>query len=366
MEWQLTVGEDVYTIAVLDGRCSAREGGSAAAVARLSADPATWLSIDDGELWGIDAFLARRLVVEGNLDLGARLQTLFAPHGRERGPFDLEQVEVDADGVKLAAYVVGEGPAVVMLHGLGASKVSLLPSIPPLVHAGHRVIVPDLPGHGASEKPRTDYTARFYARVVRRLMDATGARGAALIGSSLGGRIALEVAARSPEHVAGLGLLGPAVPGFRVRYLLGLTRVIPSEIGALPFPLRERWMRLAIRRLVADPSRLPEAGIQAAADEFIRIYRDPKARLAFVDSLRHILTENPKPFWGRVRRIRVPALVVWGAEDRLVPLRLGHRLARELPNAELLVVPGVGHVPQFEAPEETNGALLRFLADVSV
>src|SRR5256886_17001089 len=108
-----------------------------------------------------------------------------------------------------------------------------------LNHAGHRVIVPDLPGHGASEKPRTDYTARFYARVVRRLMDATGARGAALIGSSLGGRIALEVAARSPEHVAGLGLLGPAVPGFRVRYLLGLTRVIPSEIGALPFPLRE-------------------------------------------------------------------------------------------------------------------------------
>ena len=63
--------------------------------------------------------------------------------------------------------------------------------------------------------------------------------------------------------------------------------------------------------LLADPSRLPQAGIQAAAEEFIRIYRDPRARLAFVDSLRHILTEQPKPFWGRMRRVRVPALVVW-------------------------------------------------------
>src|SRR5213078_473789 len=112
---------------------------------RLTADPATWLAVDDGELWGIDAVLARKLVVEGNMDMGARLQTLFAPHGRERGPFDLEQVAVDADGIRLSCYVAGEGPAAVLLHGLGASKVSLMPLIPPLVQAGHRVVVPDLP-----------------------------------------------------------------------------------------------------------------------------------------------------------------------------------------------------------------------------
>jgi len=88
------------------------------------------------------------------------------------------------------------------------------------------------------------------------------------------------------------------------------------------------------------------------------------ARMAFLDSLRHILTEPPRPFWGRVRRVRVPALVVWGEEDRLVPVRLAHRLARELPQAELLVLPRVGHVPQFEAPEETGGAILRFLASI--
>jgi pimeloyl-ACP methyl ester carboxylesterase len=361
-EWELTVGRDVYTISVVDRRCFAREGPSAAPVARLRADPATWLAIDDGTLWGIDAVLARRLVVEGSLDMGARLQTMFAPHGRRRGAFDLEQVKIDADGTGLSCYVVGEGSPVIVLHGLGASKVSAMPLIPPLVHAGHRVVVPDLPGHGASDKPRTDYTPRFYARVIRRLMDALEIERAVVIGNSLGGRVALELAFRSPGHLSGLVLLDPAVPGFRVRYLLGFTRVIPTEIGTIPFPLRERWMRLAIRRLLADPSAVPEAGIHGAADEFIRIYRDPLARMAFLDSLRHILTEAPRPFWGRVRRVRTPALVIWGEDDRLVPVRLAHRLARDLAHAELLVLPRVGHVPQFEAPEETNGAILGFLS----
>jgi pimeloyl-ACP methyl ester carboxylesterase/putative sterol carrier protein len=360
-EWELTVGQDVYTISVVDRKCFAREGPSSAPVARLTADPATWLAIDDGDLWGIEAVLARRLVVEGSLDLGARLQTLFVPHARRRGPVDLEQLTVDAGGTALSSYVAGRGAPVILLHGLGASKVSLMPLIPALVHAGHRVVVPDLPGHGASDKPRTDYTPRFYARVIRRLMDALEIDRAAVVGNSLGGRVALEVGIRSPGHVSGLVLLDPAVPGFRVRYLLGFTRVIPSEIGTIPFPLRERWMRLAIRRLLADPSRLPQAGIHAAAEEFIRIYSQPIARMAFLDSLRHILTEPPRPFWGRIRRIRVPALVVWGEDDRLVPVRLAHRLARELPRAELLVLPRVGHVPQFEAPEETSGAILRFL-----
>jgi pimeloyl-ACP methyl ester carboxylesterase len=364
-EWELTVGQDVYTISVADKRCEAREGPSAAPVARITADPRTWLAVDDGELWGIDAVLSRRLEVHGNLDLGARLQTLFEPRARRRGPFDLEQVEVDADGLEMSAYVIGEGPPVVMLHGLGASKISLMPLIPPLVHAGHRLIVPDLPGHGASAKPRTQYTPRFYARSVRALMDDLGIERAAVIGNSLGGRVALELAARSPGHVTGLVALDPAVPGFRVRYVLGFTRVIPTEVGAIPFPMRERWMRLAIKRLVADPSRLPEGGLQAASEEFIRIYREPVARMAFFDSLRHLLTEQPRPFWGHMRRVRVPALVIWGREDRLVPVRLAYKLADALPRGELMVLPGVGHVPQFEAPEETNGAILRFLADLS-
>jgi pimeloyl-ACP methyl ester carboxylesterase/putative sterol carrier protein len=363
-EWELKVGEDTFTVAVMEQGCFTREGPSLAPAARLTADPETWLAIDDGSLWGIEAFLARRLTVTGNLDLGARLQTLFRPHGRDRSPFDLEQRDVNAGGLRISTYVVGEGPTVLVLHGLGASKISVLPILPPLVHAGHRLVVPDLPGHGESDKPRGDYSPRFYARALRQLLDALEVERAAVVGNSLGGRVALEMAVRSPDRVTGLGLLDPAVPGFRVRYVLGFTRVIPTEMGAIPFPLREAWMKRAVRRLMADPARLPSAGFDAAAAEFIRIYRNPAARMAFFDSLRHILIEPPRPFWARVGRVRVPALVIWGEDDRLVPVRLAYKLKEALPGAELLVLAKVGHVPQFEAPEQTAGTLLRFLAEL--
>jgi len=361
-EWELSVGGDTYTISVARKTCRVRPGSSAAAAARISADRETWLAIDDGRVNGIDAFLSRRLTLRGNLDLAARLQSLFEPHGRPRGPLDLEQLEVMAGDCMISTYVFGEGPPVLALHGLGGTKISMLPIVPALAPK-HRVIIPDLPGHGESDKPvSAQYTPRNYARTVRKLMDALGVDRAIVIGNSLGGRVALELAVRSPDRVRALGLLAPAVPGFRVRYIMGFTRIIPTEVGAVPFPLRERWMKAAVRRLLGDPSKLPDEAYQASAEEFIRIYRSPQARMAFFDSIRHLLTEAPKPFWARMRHVRVPVQIVWGTADRLVPVRLAPKLAGELPSAELLVLPRVGHVPQFEATEQTTKALTTFIA----
>jgi pimeloyl-ACP methyl ester carboxylesterase/putative sterol carrier protein len=365
-EWELSVDDDVYTITVAKRSCRVRVGASTNPGARIGADSATWLALDDGRTMGIEAFLSRRLTLRGNLDLGARLQSLFEPHARPRGPLDLDQIEVQAGDVRLSTYVIGEGPPVIALHGLGGTKISMLPVVPALAPY-HRVIIPDLPGHGESEKPvSTEYSPRNYARVVRKLMDELDVKRAIVIGNSLGGRVALELAVRSPDRVRALGLLAPAVPGFRVRYVLGFTRVIPTEIGAVPFPLRERWMKAAVRRLLGDPTKLPESGLDGAAEEFIRIYRNPQARMAFFDSLRHILTEPPKPFWAHMRRIRVPVQIVWGTADRLVPVRLAPKLAGELPDAELLILPRVGHVPQFEATAETTKALTKFIAGLQV
>jgi pimeloyl-ACP methyl ester carboxylesterase len=73
------------------------------------------------------------------------------------------------------------------------------------------------------------------------------------------------------------------------------------------------------------------------------------------------MADREDGFWDRIANIDVPTLILWGSEDRLVPVRLGRRLARTLPRAELVVLPGVGHVPQFEAPEGTRDRILRFL-----
>jgi pimeloyl-ACP methyl ester carboxylesterase len=267
---------------------------------------------------------------------------------------------VRADGLRLSCYVVGRGRPVVLLHGLGGTKITWLPLLS-VLGVGHRVIVPDLPGHGESGKPRADYSPRFYARVVRRLMDRVDAGRAVLVGNSLGGRIALELAVASPARVEALALLAPSVPGFRWRHLLGLSRVLPAEVGALPIPMRERWMRMGMRRLFADPGRLPPEGYSAAAAEFARIYGDPAARMAFFATLRHIVTEPPGPFFRSIRRVEQPTLLVFGDCDRLVPSRLGIRLAKELPRVRTVVLTGVGHAPQFEAPRQTLRALGDFL-----
>jgi pimeloyl-ACP methyl ester carboxylesterase len=363
-EWELRVGRQSFTITVEGHACAVSEGPGGAPQAVVSTGPSTWLAIDEGRLPGEQAFLDRRLAVRGNLDLAVRLQTLFRRHRRPRRASDLDQVEVRTDGLTLSCYMIGKGPEVVLLHGLGGTKITWLPLLARL-GAGHRVIVPDLPGHGESGKPRADYTPRFYARVIRRLLDRLDADRAVLVGNSLGGRIALQLAVTAPARVKALALLAPALPGFRWRHLLALTRVLPAEIGAVPFPMRERWMRFAMRRLFADPGRLPPEGYAAAAAEFARIYRDPAARMAFFATLRHIVTEPPGPFYASLRRLKQPVLLVFGDRDRLVPARLGITLARELPRVEAELLTGVGHVPQFEAPEATLRALEGFLVEVS-
>src|SRR5438093_683694 len=156
--------------------------------------------------------------------------------------------------------------------------------------------------------------------------------------------------------------LDPSVPGFRWRYLMGFTRVFPARVGTIPFPLRERWMQVLIRRLFAEPDRLPSFAYTAAAGEFIRIYRDPKARMALFSSLRHIVTERPEPFYGSLRKIKQPTLVLFGERDRLVSPRLGVRLAQNIPGPRFVVLPDAGHLRQFEATAQTLGALTKFLA----
>ncbi|HJP67071.1 MAG TPA: alpha/beta fold hydrolase, partial [Actinomycetota bacterium] len=238
-QWELRVDGHPFTITIGEHACTVREGPAPRAQTLIAADAATWFAIDEGATTGPQAFVDRRLSVTGNLDLAVRLQTLFRPYKRARRATDLDQLEVEADGMTISTYVIGRGSPLVLLHGMGASKISWVPFLGPLSER-HRLIVPDLPGHGESDKPPADYSPRFYARVVRHLLDQVGVDQAVVIGNSMGGRIGLELALRSSNRVKGLVLLCAAAPGLRWRYLVGFVRVLPSEFGSIPFPLRER------------------------------------------------------------------------------------------------------------------------------
>jgi pimeloyl-ACP methyl ester carboxylesterase len=362
-EWELRLDDQPFAISVGNHSCIVREGPHPRAHSFVQADAATWFAIDEGSVTGPQAFMDRRVSVGGNLDLAVRLQTLFRPYKRARRATDLDQIEVDADGVRLSTYVIGKGSPLVLLHGMGASKLSWVPLLSPLSEH-HRLVAPDLPGHGDSDKPAADYSPRFYARVVRHFLDAMDVDQAIIVGNSMGGRIGVELALRSPNRVKALVLLCAAAPGLRWRYLLSFTRVFPSEFAGIPFPFRERWMERVLRGLFGRPEDLAVDVVPLAAREFIRVHREPRARVAFLSSLRHVVTESKAPFWAALRRVKQPALVIVGDQDRLVPSRLGVRLAHSLPSSELLLLPGVGHIPQFEATEDTVAAIDRFLGSL--
>jgi pimeloyl-ACP methyl ester carboxylesterase len=362
-QWELRVDGQPFAITIGEQTCTVREGPAPRAQTLISAEAATWFAIDEGLTTGPQAFLDRRLGVSGNLDLAVRLQTLFRPYKRARRASDLDQVEIEADGMTISSYLIGRGKPLVLLHGMGASKISWVPFLTPLSET-HRLIVPDLPGHGESDKPPADYSPRFFARVVRHLLDQVGVEQAVIVGNSMGGRIGLELALRSSNRVRALVLLCAAAPGLRWRYLMGFVRVLPSEFGSIPFPLRERWMERVLHGLFARPEEVGDEAIAIAAREFIRVYREPRARVAFLSALRHVVTEPKEPFWASLRRVKQPALVVVGEEDRLVPARLGIRLAHALPHSELVLLPKVGHVPQFEGTQQTLEAVKAFVTKV--
>jgi pimeloyl-ACP methyl ester carboxylesterase len=330
----------------------------------IGTDAQTWLDLREGRLSGVEAFSQRRLYARGDLDLAVGFEGLFRlPNGR---PPLLRIHDVPVGRLKLSTLTMGEGPDMLLLHGLGSTKASFFETAAALSRH-YRVHALDLPGFGGSSKPATaPYGAPYAARAVLGAMDAMGMARAHIVGNSMGGRVAIEVGLTRPDRVGGLALLCPAVAFVR-RDWHWLVKLSRPELGMLPHSLgrsrieRQFWALFADRDLV-DPS-----VADIVVDEFERIYRSAGARLAFLASARAIYLERAYGrggFYERLSGLEPPALFVWSSHDRLIPERFRAHVERALPGAEQVVLQGAGHVPQVERPERTNGLLARFFARV--
>jgi pimeloyl-ACP methyl ester carboxylesterase len=223
---------------------AARPGS--AADATLTADRLTWDGIAENLRGGMDACRAGRLVIRHNLHLGVGL--LAATSGA-RGPSRLRFERVETGLGELSILTAGAGEAVVLLHGLGATKGSFLPTVAALADS-FRLIAVDLPGFGDSVKPlRAAYHPPFFARAVVDLMDALGLQRAHVIGNSMGGRIALEMGLRHPERVKRLALLAPSLAWRRARPWAPLVRLLRPELGLLQITPRA-VVEAIVRRII--------------------------------------------------------------------------------------------------------------------
>jgi pimeloyl-ACP methyl ester carboxylesterase len=353
---------------VWEVRCSSRAARVRKGATRrrpdvtISTSADTWVRLRHGELSGIEAFERRLLTVRGNLDQAIAFEGMFRlPNGR---PPLLRIEDVPVGRHRISTLTMGRGPDVLLLHGLGGTRASLFETAAAL--AGRfRVHAPDLPGFGSSSKPALGaYNAPWFATQILGLMDELGISDACLIGNSMGGRVAIEMALIAPERIGAVGLLCPAVAWIR-RGLHPIVRLLRPEFGLLPHAFRRSVVASQFWSLFHDRDVLDPAVGELMVDEFRRIYHTAGARYALLASARNIYLEPPfgrDGFYPRLATLRPPALFIWGAHDPLVPPAFARHVAKWLPNAEQVTIDHCGHLPQVEQAAQTNELLMTFFA----
>lgn len=275
---------------------------------------------------------------------------------------DKDSQFIEVNGVNVHYKLNGNGESVfILLHGFGASLFSWREVTAPLAEFG-TVIAYDRPAFGLTERPlewegESPYNQDSQVELVIGLMDALGIEKATLVGNSAGGTIAMLTALKYPERVEQLILVDPAVyagggaPAW-VRPLLGTPQM--RHLG----PLFARQIQARGPELVKlawhDPSRMPP-GVMEGYQKPLQVNHWDKALWELTVSSRE------SGLGERVNEFDLPVLVITGDDDRIVPTEQSVRLASEIPNAELVVIPQCGHVPHEECPNEFIRAVTDFL-----
>jgi pimeloyl-ACP methyl ester carboxylesterase len=277
--------------------------------------------------------------------------------------------EVTSGGVTLHVRETPgpDGTSAVFVHGLSGSATNWT-DLAALLSTRASGTAVDLPGFGLSRPLASrDYTPAGHADALLCFIAGQG-RPVHLLGNSLGGAVALAVAARRPELVRSLTLVSPAMPDLRPdprrvsdpRLLLALLPVVGgrarSQLAAMSPRLRAEQV---VRLCFGDPSLAPEHRLTEAAAEFAARAAQEWAREAGERTGKAMVAGwlRGESLWTVAARVRTPTLVVWGDRDRLVAPRLARRTASAIPNARLLMLPGVGHVAQIESPESVAQAV---------
>jgi pimeloyl-ACP methyl ester carboxylesterase len=268
-------------------------------------------------------------------------------------------------GHRRAFVRAGSGPALLLLHGIGNNCQTWSGVIDRLAES-HTVIAPDLLGHGASDKPRGDYSIAAYANGMRDLLSVLDIEQATVVGHSLGGGIALQFAYQFPERcerlaLVGSGGLGPELSaGLRAATLPGAELVLTALTGVsgplrLGFQTLDRIGHLVGWKRVRD---LAEAG------DALLALKDVEARRAFLRTLRGVADAHGQAVTALDRLYlanSVPMLVIWGSRDPIVPALHAETVRTLVPTARIEVFEGAGHWPHLDDPDRFCDVLLDFI-----
>jgi pimeloyl-ACP methyl ester carboxylesterase len=277
----------------------------------------------------------------------------------------METIELHGQPVRY--HRVGAGPLLVLVHGITSSSRTW-ERVLPLLARDHTVIAPDLLGHGRSAKPRGDYSLGAHASGLRDLLVALGEPPATVVGHSLGGGIAMQLAYQYPERVERLVLVGSGGLGAEVHVILRAA-TLPGAEHVVPLLLR-RELRRPVEVLAGGLRRLgwrPGSDLQGMAEGLASL-ADDDARRAFVHTARSILDFSGQRVSAEDRLYLaegMPTLIVWGARDPMIPAEHGRRAHEAMPGSRLAIFEEAGHFPFNDDPVRFADVLASFVAETA-
>jgi len=268
----------------------------------------------------------------------------------------------EVHGYRRAFRMTGDGPPLLLIHGISDSSATWSPVIP-LLAERHLVIAPDLLGHGDSDKPRADYAVGAYACGMRDLLSVLGIDRVTVVGHSLGGGIAMQFAYQFPERCERLVLVGSAGVGREVHPLLRLASAPIAEPGLALFTAGP------VRSAVRAAAPLLRLGLRLGKDFDYVLDRyqgltSPTARMAFLRTLRagvdlrgQVITMLDRCYLTA----GMPTLILWGAQDHVIPVKHAFAAHQAMPGSELEIFENSGHFPHRDEPERFVKAVEAFL-----
>ncbi len=270
---------------------------------------------------------------------------------------------VNVHGHQVSYRTGGSGPVVLLVHGMAGSSTSWSPILDDLA-TEVTYLAPDLPGHGLSAKPRGDYSLGAQAGFLRDFMIAMECDHATVVGTSLGGGIAMQFAYQHPERVERLILVGAGGLGEEVMPLLRVLAV-PGVDVVMPIvfqPIVQNAIE-ALTGIFAGFGLKPDLTTR----ELWRSYKslvDPETRTAFVHTLRAVIDLKGQRVSAMDKLYLaqdVPTLVIWGEDDPIIPVAHAHAAIEAMPGSQLEIMEGCGHFPYLEDPKHFAQVILDFV-----
>jgi pimeloyl-ACP methyl ester carboxylesterase len=266
----------------------------------------------------------------------------------------------DIDGVRLHYQEKGTGTPLVLIHGFSSSTYSWKDVFEPLSKS-FRVIAVDLKGFGFSGKPDGDYSRRAQATLVTHLLDFLKVEKAWVCGNSMGGDVALHLTLMNPQRVAGLVLIdsggveapgsGSLAPGYLLLPVVGRVLIALSLTS-------DKLVRQGLEKSFYDRSNVTD-------ERVAYYYRFLKTRGGQLAALRARVQTHDFPIEQDLNKINAPVLIIWGAQDALIPLEAGIKMNKLIKDSKLHIFDSCGHLPQEEMPARTADEMTNFIAGQS-